>query len=206
MSAVDQSKKLRVGVLISGRGSNLGALIDAAKSETFPARMVVVISNRADAPGLELARSVGIETHIIPHKDFPDRQKFDAELTARLRTHNVDLVCLAGFMRILSEEFVTCWAGRLINIHPSLLPAYKGLNVHQRMIDDRVEVAGCTVHYVTKDMDAGPIIGQRSVRVKPGDTADDLAARILREEHILYPECVKRVAQTKRGAQSPGAN
>ncbi|MEL6112582.1 MAG: phosphoribosylglycinamide formyltransferase [Pseudomonadota bacterium] len=190
-------KALRVGVLISGRGSNLKALIDAAQSETFPAQIVCVLANRADAGGLDHARDAGIPAHTIPHKDYDGRHEFEQALTRSLADHRVDLVCLAGFMRLLSGDFVRHWQGRLINIHPSLLPAYKGLDVHRRMIEDAAKIAGCTVHYVTEDMDAGPIIDQRAVPILPDDTPDRLAARILIEEHILYPDCVRKIAEGK---------
>lgn len=180
--------------MISGRGSNLGALINACSTPDYPAEIVLVISNRADAGGIELAKKADIPVQTIRHKDYPERELFDAALTHALEDNNVELVCLAGFMRILTQGFVDHWAGKLINIHPSLLPAYKGLDVHRRMIDDKIKMAGCTVHYVTADMDAGPVIGQRPVPVLEHDTPEDLAARILKEEHILYPECVKKIA------------
>jgi len=193
----NKTKKLRVGILISGRGSNMKALIEAANAPHYPAEIVLVISNKPDAPGLETAKKAGIPTQIIRHKNYNDRKEFDAKITNTLKQKNVDLVCLAGFMRILSRQFVDHWLGRLINIHPSLLPAYKGLDVHRRMIDDAVKMAGCSVHFVTHEMDAGPIIGQRAVLVLPGDGPDALAARILKEEHILYPECVRMIAEGK---------
>ena len=188
------TKKLRVGVLISGRGSNLKALIDATQIPTFPAQVVCVISNIQNAGGLDHAQAANIAHHTVSHKDYQGRDEFDAALTDILEVAQIDLVCLAGFMRILSPGFARHWHGRLINIHPSLLPAYKGLDVHRRMIEDSAKIAGCTVHYVTEDMDAGPIIGQRAVPIVANDTPDTLAARILAEEHILYPDCVRMIA------------
>ena len=190
--------KLRVAVLISGRGSNMAALIEAAKDPAFPAEIVHVISNRADAGGLETAQKAGIATSIIEQKSFgkgePAREAFERALSDTLKQADAGLVCLAGFMRILTAEFVGEWYGKLINIHPSLLPAFKGLDVHQRMLDAGVKIAGCTVHYVSAEMDAGPIIGQAAVPVHSGDDAQTLAARILAQEHKLYPECVRRIA------------
>ncbi len=193
--------KLSIGILISGRGSNLKALIDAAKAPDFPVKIALVISNRRDATGIALAQNADIPVQIIHHRDFETRELFDAELTKNLRQANVELVCLAGFMRILSEGFVSQWNGCLINIHPSLLPAYKGLDVHRRMLDDGAKIAGCSVHYVTAKMDEGPIIGQRAVPIIEGDTPETLAARILTQEHILYPECVKKIALEKLAAR-----
>ncbi|MEM1192712.1 MAG: phosphoribosylglycinamide formyltransferase [Pseudomonadota bacterium] len=197
MQAPLEAQKLRVGVLISGRGSNLKALIEAASADIYPAELVCVLSNRADAAGLDHAREANIPALAIPHKDFDDRAAFERALTRALTEHAVDLVCLAGFMRLLSGEFVRHWQGRLVNIHPSLLPAYKGLDVHRRMIEDAAKIAGCTVHYVTEDMDAGPIIDQRAVPILADDTPDSLAARILTEEHRLYPDCVRMIAEGK---------
>ncbi len=197
-----QTKKLPVAVLISGRGSNLKALLEASNSPDYPAEIVLVISNKNGAKGIALANTANIPVKIVRHKDYPDREQFDAALTDALEAAKVQLVCLAGFMRILSESFVDHWKGRLINIHPSLLPAYKGLDVHRRMIDDDVKTAGCTVHYVTAEMDDGPIIAQRTVPVLPGDTPDTLAERILKEEHNLYPECVMKIAKEQHPLKS----
>lgn len=191
------TRKLRLGVLISGRGSNLQALIDATKASDFPAEIALVVSNKANAAGLERAADADIDTATISHKDYPDRTAFDQAMTQALQHSGCELICLAGFMRILSSQFVDRWSGRLINIHPSLLPDYKGLNVHERMVSDGIKTAGCTVHYVTEDMDAGPIIGQRSAPLQAHDTADTLASRILVEEHILYPACVRMIAEAK---------
>lgn len=187
----------KLAVLISGRGSNLQALIDAAADPAYPAEIALVISNRPNAKGLERATKAGVPQFVIDHKDFQSREDFDAALDDALRIAKVDYVCLAGFMRMLTPGFANNWRGRLINIHPSLLPAFKGLHVHERMIDAGVKLAGCTVHFVSAEMDAGPIIGQAAVPVLPGDDGDRLAARILEEEHKLYPACIALVASGK---------
>lgn len=180
--------KLKVGILISGRGSNMAALIRAAQaSSDYPAEIACVISNAADAPGAAIARAFGIATTVIPHRDFRDRESFDRAVSAELERHDAGLVVLAGFMRIFSPWFPERWAGRLINIHPSLLPAFKGTHVQQQAIDAGVRLSGCTVHFVVPDLDSGPIIAQAAVPVLADDTAGTLAARILRQEHILYP-------------------
>ena len=179
--------KLKVGILISGRGSNMAALIEAARATDYPAEIAVVVSNVASAPGLETARKSGIPTAAIPHKNFPDRESFDRAVSAELERHGVELVVMAGFMRIQSPWFPTHWKDRIINIHPSLLPSFKGLHVQQQAIDAGARISGCTVHFVTPELDAGPIIAQAAVPVLAGDTADSLAARILRQEHRLYP-------------------
>ncbi|MEK7266423.1 MAG: phosphoribosylglycinamide formyltransferase [Pseudomonadota bacterium] len=190
--------KTRVAVLISGRGSNMKALIDAARAPSYPAEIALVISNVPDAGGLVAAESAGVATLTIDHrlsgKGADGKRKFESALTKALKDGRVDIVCLAGFMRLLSAEFVQEWYGRLINIHPSLLPAFKGLDVHAEMLRAGVKLAGCTVHYVSAEMDAGPIIGQAAVRVHSDDTPDALAARILEQEHRLYPECVRGIA------------
>lgn len=188
---------LRVAVLISGRGSNLQSLIDACRQDGFPARIVGVISNRADAGGLQRATDAGIETAVISHRDYADRAAFDAALDARIRGFDAELVCLAGFMRILTAGFVEDWRDRLINIHPSLLPAYKGLDTQQRALDDGVRISGCTVHFVRPDMDTGPVIIQAAVPVLDNDDADSLTARILAQEHIIYPMAVKLIAEKR---------
>lgn len=189
--------RAKLAVLISGRGSNLQSLIDAATAPNYPAEIALVISNKPKVEGLERAAMANIPLLVIDHKDFQTREDFDAALDHALRATKVDYICLAGFMRMLTPKFVNDWRGRLVNIHPSLLPAFKGLNVHERMIDGGVKIAGCTVHFVTSEMDAGPIIGQAAVPVLPGDTADKLAARILEVEHKLYPACIKLIAETK---------
>mgnify|MGYP003337753480 FL=1 len=187
--------KLKVGILISGRGSNMAALIKAAEAADYPAEIAVVVSNVADAAGLNIARGAGIATVAISHKAYPDRESFDRAVSAELEKHDVQLVALAGFMRIQSPWFPTRWKGRIVNIHPSLLPSFKGLHVQQQAIDAGARISGCTVHLVTPELDSGPIIAQAAVPVLPGDTADSLAARILRQEHRLYPEVVRWFAE-----------
>jgi phosphoribosylglycinamide formyltransferase 1 len=187
--------KLKVGILISGRGSNMAALIDAAKAPDYPAEMAVVVSNVASAAGLKTAQDAGVPTAVIPHKAFPDRESFDRAVSAELEKHGVGLVALAGFMRIQSPWFPTHWKDRIVNIHPSLLPAFPGLRVQQQAIDAGARISGCTVHFVTAELDAGPIIAQAAVPVLPDDDADRLAARILRQEHRLYPLVVRWFAE-----------
>jgi phosphoribosylglycinamide formyltransferase-1 len=187
--------KLKVGVLISGRGSNMAALIEAAKAADYPAEIALVVSNVAEAPGVAIAGRAGIATRIVSHRGQPDRETFDRAISAELERHGVELVALAGFMRIFSPWFPERWKHRLINIHPSLLPAFKGLHVQQQAIDAGVRVSGCTVHWVTADLDGGPIIAQAAVPVLAEDTADGLAARILRQEHRLYPLVVRWIAE-----------
>jgi phosphoribosylglycinamide formyltransferase-1 len=183
----------RIGVLISGRGSNLQALIDAVQQGRLRATIAVVISNRADAPGLERARHVGLETLCISHRAFPTREDFDRALVRELQIREVSLVCLAGFMRIFSAPMLDAYAQRIMNIHPSLLPSFPGLHPQRQAIDYGVKVAGVTVHLVDGELDGGPIVLQRTVPVLDEDTADTLAARILVEEHVAYPEAVERV-------------
>jgi phosphoribosylglycinamide formyltransferase-1 len=187
-------KKLDIAVLISGRGSNMQALVEACARPDFPARVVCVISNRPDAGGLQFAENANIPTKVINHKDFPSREAFDAALDAALRDSRADLVCLAGFMRILDPAFVNGWQDKLINIHPSLLPAFKGLHIHERAIAAGVRFTGCTVHFVRPEMDDGPIILQAAVPVHEDDTPDTLGARVLQMEHIVYPEAVRLIA------------
>jgi phosphoribosylglycinamide formyltransferase-1 len=189
--------RLKLGVLISGRGSNLQALIDAAADPSYPAEIAIVISNKADALGLVRAADAGIATRLIPHREFPDRTAFDAALDASLRDFGVELVCLAGFMRLLTPGFAQFWHDRLINIHPSLLPAFKGLSPHADALAAGVRFSGCTVHYVRPEMDAGPIILQAAVPVQEGDSEEDLAARILIAEHRSYPLAVRLIAEGK---------
>lgn len=185
---------MKVGVLISGRGSNLQSLIDATARPDFPAEIVLVVSNRPGAKGLERAEKAGIAVEVVDHKGFPDRSTFEAALTHILLTHRVELVCLAGFMRVLDAGFVYRWQDRMINIHPSLLPAFKGLNTHERALEAGVRLSGCTVHFVRAEMDDGPIILQAVVPVLPGDKPDDLAERVLGYEHRIYPEALRLVA------------
>ncbi|MEQ9170598.1 MAG: phosphoribosylglycinamide formyltransferase [Rhodospirillales bacterium] len=187
--------RLKLAVMISGRGSNLQALIDATADPAFPAEIILVLSNRPGALGLERAAKAGIPTRVIDHKDFADRAAFDREMTAALEDAGTELVCLAGFMRLLSDAFVDHWRDRMINIHPSLLPAFKGLDVQERVLARGARFAGCTVHYVRKEMDTGPIIVQAVVPVHPDDTPDSLAARVLAREHDIYPLAVRLIAE-----------
>jgi phosphoribosylglycinamide formyltransferase-1 len=186
---------LRVAVLISGRGSNLQALIDACRQPDFPAGIVRVIANRPTAGGLARAADAGIATTVIDHRDHAGRDAFDAALDKDLRAHGAELVCLAGFMRILTPGFVAAWRDRLINIHPSLLPSFKGLDAQRSALDAGVKIAGCTVHFVRAEMDSGPIIAQAAVPVLADDDEQSLAARILEQEHVLYPQALKLIAR-----------
>ena len=183
----------RLGVLISGRGSNHQALIDAIKCRALDATIAVVISNRQDAGGLERARAAGIESIVMLHRDFASRDDYDRALASELRAREVGLVCLAGFMRLVGAELIDAFPGRILNIHPSLLPAFPGLDAQKQAVDHGVRVSGVTVHLVTAEVDGGPIVVQRAVAVLPGDTAESLAARILEEEHRAYPEAVKMI-------------
>ncbi len=186
---------MKIAVLISGRGSNLQSLIDAAAAEELGAEIALVVSNVPDAPGLERAAKAGIPTETVDHRDFEGREPFEDALHAALSGRSIELVCLAGFMRLLTGSFVGKWRDRLINIHPSILPAFKGLHTHERAIEAGVRFSGCTVHFVTPEMDDGPIIAQAVVPVLQGDTPGDLAARILAEEHKLYPLAVRLIAE-----------
>lgn len=183
-------RKLRTAILISGRGSNMMALVEAARAAEYPAEIVCVVSNTADAKGLEFAAANGIATMVIDHKAFPSREAFEVALDAYLRAMNVEAIALAGFMRVLTAGFIAGWDGRMINIHPSLLPAYKGLHTHERAIADGAKVHGCSVHLVTPELDGGPVLLQAEVPVLTGDTADVLAARVLTEEHRIYPQAL----------------
>jgi phosphoribosylglycinamide formyltransferase 1 len=187
--------RLRVGVLISGRGSNLQALIDACTDPGFPAEISLVISNNPTAAGLARAERAGIPTRVIPHKQYPDRPSFDAEIERALEQARIELVCLAGFMRIFSDGFVERWRDRMINIHPSLLPAFKGTKVHEQVLAAGVRFTGCTVHFVRPAMDEGPIVVQAAVAVLPGDDAARLAERVLAEEHKIYPLALRLIAE-----------
>ncbi|EER58779.1 phosphoribosylglycinamide formyltransferase [Acidovorax delafieldii 2AN] len=186
-------------ILISGGGSNMAAIVRTAQQEHWEqrlgARVAAVVSNKADAKGLAFAREHGIATAVLDHRQFPTREAFDAELATTIDSHQPDLVVLAGFMRILTPGFVARYAGRLINIHPSLLPAFTGLHTHQRAIDAGCKFAGVTVHQVTAELDVGPILDQAVVPVLPNDTADTLAARVLTQEHVIYPRAVARMLQ-----------
>ena len=185
--------RLKVGVLISGRGSNLQALIDACAAADFPAEIVLVLSNEAGAFGLTRATDAGIESAVVDHRGFDDRPAFEAAITERLETAGAELICLAGFMRLLTGGFVDHWRNRLINIHPSLLPAFKGLDTHARALAAGVRITGCTVHFVREEMDAGPIIIQAAVPVHPNDDPNSLAARVLEAEHRIYPDALRLI-------------
>jgi phosphoribosylglycinamide formyltransferase 1 len=188
--------KKRVAILISGRGSNMAALIEAAAAKDYPAEIAVVVSNRPDAPGLARARDAGIATAVVDHTQFgADREAFDRALDEKLRTQRIDLVCLAGFMRLLTPWFVKRWSGRMLNIHPSLLPQFKGLHTHRRALEAGVKRHGATVHFVVPEMDAGPIVAQGSVAVREGDTEATLAERVLEIEHQIYPRALRAVAE-----------
>jgi len=188
------TKRKRAGVLISGRGSNLASLIEAQRSPDYPAEIVLVLSNKADALGLVRAKEAGIATRVISHKGFASREDFDALITGALKEARVDFVCNAGFMRLHSAAFVRQWHGRQLNIHPSLLPAFRGLRPQARALEEGVRVSGATVHFVSEEMDAGPIIAQGAVPVLAGDTEEALSARILAMEHRLYPLALRLVA------------
>jgi phosphoribosylglycinamide formyltransferase-1 len=195
MSGVNKN----IVILISGSGSNMAAIAKLAQqrhwSERFGARVVAVLSNKADAPGLAIAREQGIATAVLDHKGHPSREAFDASLMTEIDRHEPALVVLAGFMRILTSGFVAHYEGRLINIHPSLLPAFTGLNTHQRAIDMGCKFAGCTVHRVTSELDHGDILDQAVVPVLPGDTAQALAERVLTQEHVMYPRVIERLLE-----------
>jgi phosphoribosylglycinamide formyltransferase-1 len=185
----------RVAILISGRGSNMAALIEAAKAENFPAEIAVVISNKADAAGLEKAKAAGVLTQVIDSKSFgKDRAAFEAKLQSALDENRIELICLAGFMRLFTAEFVQRWHGRMLNIHPSLLPSFPGLDPHEQALRAGVKISGATVHFVIAETDAGPIVMQGAVAVLGDDTADTLAARVLDVEHRIYPDALRLVA------------
>ena len=185
--------RLRLAILISGRGSNMEAILDAAQDPAYPAKPVLVLSNRPDAKGLETAARAGIPTAAIDHTTFgKDREAFERAMQDQLKEADVEIIALAGFMRVLTPWFVNKWQGRMVNIHPSLLPKYKGLDTHQRALDAGDTEAGCTVHWVSPGVDDGEIIQQASLPILPGDTADSLAARLLPVEHQLYPEALAK--------------
>jgi phosphoribosylglycinamide formyltransferase-1 len=188
----------RVAILISGSGSNMVALVDSMTGD-HPARPVVVVANRPDAAGLDKAAARGVPTEVVDHRPFRgDRAAFEAALQARLDDYAPDILCLAGFMRVLTGDFVSRWRGRMLNIHPSLLPKYRGLDTHARALAEGEAEAGCTVHEVTPELDQGPILGQARVPVRPGDTPERLAARVQAQEHVLYPMVLRRVAAGDR--------
>jgi len=186
----------RAAILISGRGSNMAALIEAAKDKNYPAEISLVLSNRPDAGGLLVAQASAIATEVVDHTAFgKDRAGFESALQAVLEKHRIDLICLAGFMRLLTAGFVSQWQGRMINIHPALLPEFKGLDTHKRALDAGAKIHGATVHFVVPEMDSGPIIAQAAVAVHPGDSEEALAARVLKVEHRIYPMALKLVAE-----------
>ncbi len=188
--------KQRVAILISGRGSNMASLIAAAKDDSYPAEIALVLSNRPDAAGLDHAKRQGIITAVVDHTRYgKDRAAFEHALQDVLTAHRIDLVCLAGFMRLLTPRFVGQWQGRMLNIHPALLPAFKGLHTHERALEAGVKTHGATVHFVSAEMDSGEIIAQAKVPVLDGDTPDTLAARVLEAEHRIYPQALRQVAQ-----------
>lgn len=187
----------RVAILISGRGSNMVALIEAAQAKDYPAEIALVASNRPDAGGLEFAAKHGITTSVVDHKRFASREAFETALQETLEHARIEIVCLAGFMRVLTGAFVGKWPGRMLNVHPSLLPEFKGLDAHARALAAGVKVHGCTVHFVVPELDSGPIVLQEKVSVLPGDTEETLAARVLAAEHRIYPEALRMVAGGK---------
>jgi phosphoribosylglycinamide formyltransferase-1 len=186
-----------LGVLISGRGSNLQAILDAIRDGRLHARVGVVLSNVAGAPGLERARAAGVPAEVLSHKEYPSRERYDEALVERLRAHEVDVVCLAGFMRLLSPVLVRAFPGRILNVHPSLLPAFPGLNAQRQALEHGVKVTGATVHIVDEELDHGPILVQRAVPVLEGDDEESLSARILEQEHQIYPEAISLLLERK---------
>ncbi|HEV2571651.1 phosphoribosylglycinamide formyltransferase [Methylocella sp. CPCC 101449] len=184
----------RTAIFISGRGSNMTSLIEAARVPEFPAEIALVLSNRPDAPGLATAKARGIATAAVDHKIYAGREAFEASLQQVLEINRIEFICLAGFMRLLTPSFTTHWAGRMLNIHPALLPSYKGLHTHERALADGVKIHGCTVHFVVPEMDAGPIIAQAAVPVLDTDTPETLGARVLAQEHIIYPRALELAA------------
>ena len=193
------SNRIKVGILISGNGTNLQAIIDASQKDSFPAEIAIVISNNSSAYGLKRATSADIPTKVIDHKLFDQREDFDTAVSVELRKADCELICLAGFMRILSEQFVNNWPMRIINIHPSLLPSFKGRNVQKQAIDAGVRIAGCTVHFVISELDAGPIIAQAAVPVLKQDTPASLSTRILQQENHIYPLALELIAKKIQG-------
>ena len=191
--SANSAEQSGVGVLISGRGSNLQALVDASRSGELRARIAVVISNRADAGGLEIARAAGIEALVLSHRAYDDREQYDKALIAALGARQVQLVCLAGFMRLLGPRFCEAFPSRVLNVHPSLLPAFPGVDAQRQALEHGVRVTGATVHFVTPGLDEGPIVEQGSVPVLDADTVDSLSSRILQVEHRIYPRAVERV-------------
>ncbi|MCL2384492.1 MAG: phosphoribosylglycinamide formyltransferase [Alphaproteobacteria bacterium] len=191
----------RTAVLISGRGSNLEALIESARDPSFPAEIALVVANRPEAAGLAFARASGIASSLVDHKIYAGREEFERSLQILLELHQIEFICLAGFMRVLTPWFVRLWEGRMINIHPALLPAYRGLDTHARALADGVKIHGCTVHFVRPALDEGPIIAQAAIPVLDTDTPESLAARVLAEEHRIYPEALARLASGRLKAE-----
>lgn len=198
------SERVRTAVLISGRGSNMMALVRAAQARDYPAEVVLVVSNRPEAAGLRKADAAGIPAIAIDHSDHPDRESFERELDAALRDHEVDFVACAGFMRVLTPWFVDRWAGRLINIHPSLLPKYKGLHTHRRALEAGDAQAGASVHWVVSEVDGGDVIDAETIPIEPSDTEDTLSAKVLARELVLYPRALARAVTGLRGAHAQG--
>lgn len=190
-----EHRPLRVAVMVSGRGSNLQALLDAAATPSYPASIELVVSNVPDVQALDRANAAGVRTAVVPHRDFDSREAFERETSGLIENAAPDLICQAGFMRILTPWFIERWRNRLINIHPSLLPAFPGLMTHEKALEAGVRLHGCTVHLVRTEVDSGPIIGQAAVPVLPQDTPESLAARVLRAEHKLYPTCLQLIAE-----------
>jgi len=197
------SARKRVAILISGRGSNMAALIEAATEPDFPAEIALVVSNRPDAKGLAFAQARDIATAVVDHRAFPSRETFEDALAAKLRAASIDIVCLAGFLRMLTARFVEPWRGRMLNIHPSLLPEFKGLDTHARALAAGAKIHGCTVHFVVPELDSGPIVLQARVPVVEGDDEDSLAERVLSAEHRIYPAALKLVAEGKVTVDAP---
>ena len=197
------SQRVRTAVLISGRGSNMQALVEAAKEPDFPAEIALVLSNKTDAAGIGFAKSHGIATAVVDHKIYAGREEFERSMQMMLELHRIEIVCLAGFMRIFTPWFVGQWEGRMLNIHPALLPSYRGLHTHERALADGVKIHGCTVHLVVPAMDEGPIIAQAALAVRDDDTADTLGARVLQLEHTIYAQAL---AQLARGTMQVDGN
>lgn len=187
----------RIGILISGRGSNMVALIEAAYAKDYPAEIVLVVSNRPDAKGIEFAKSKGIATAIVDHKKFASREAFEAALQHELTAAKIEILCLAGFMRVLTNGFVKSWQGRMLNVHPSLLPAFKGTHTHKRALEAGVKTHGATVHFVVPELDSGPVVMQAEVPVLPGDNEEKLATRVIQAEHRIYPVALRLLAEGK---------
>ena len=189
-----KTRRKRTAVLISGRGSNMQALVERARVPSFPAEIALVLSNRPEAAGLAFARDHGVACAAVDHKIYAGREEFERSMQALLELHRIEIICLAGFMRLLTPWFIGQWQGRMLNIHPALLPAYRGLDTHARALADGVKIHGCTAHFVVPAMDQGPIVAQAAVAVLDGDTPETLAARVLEQEHLIYPAALERLA------------